>query len=113
MFQSLLPVLAAMVLLLGTASDYLFPVEYCFDNEGLTTKGLTNRSVLKWDEVKRILVGTKDVVLTPLATPSRLDEFRGVLVRFADDGQPGDRESVLEFIRMKKPELVGASNLNE
>ena len=112
-FQSLLPVIAAIVLLLGTASEYLFPVTFSFDEDGVSTKGLTNRSALKWSEVKRVLIGSKDVVLTPLPVPSRLDEFRGVVIRFAANGQTGDRESVLGYIREVKPELLGAENANE
>ena len=105
--------LASIVLLLGTASDYLFPVTFTLDDENVTVKGITNRSTMKWSEVKRLLIGDRDVVLTPLAKPSRLDEFRGVVVRFATDNEVGDRASVLAFIRAAKPELFGVENMNE
>jgi hypothetical protein len=48
------------------------------------------------------------VLLTPLATPSRLDAFRGVLLRYAPNGAPGDRASVMAVIARRVPSFLEA-----
>ena len=109
MFVSLLPVLAAVGLLLGAASEYLFPISYCLNGEGITANGPASRLVLRWKEARRCQEGRGTLLLTALPTPSRLDAFRGVLVRFAPDGEPGDRESVLAAVATYAPTLISAS----
>lgn len=106
LFHNILPVLAALLLLIGTASDYLFPLSYRITAEGVYADGLTSRLVLRWKEARRGLLDNRSVTLTPLAAPSRLDEFRGVMLRFAPDGEPGDRASVLAAIAHYAPALL-------
>lgn len=106
MSASPLMVLLALVLLVGACSDYLFPLRYRITAEGVFAEGLTSRYVLRWPEVKRALPEPAGLILTPLATPSRLDAFRGVLLRYASDGEPGDRTSVCALLRHYAPALA-------
>lgn len=106
MFHSPLPAVAAVLLLLGATSEYLFPVRYRITTEGVYADALTSRHALRWKEVKRAVPDPMGIILTPLASPSRLDAFRGVLLRFAPDGEPGERAAVLAALAQCKPELT-------
>ena len=113
MFQQILPVLAAVALLLGACSDFLFPIRYRLTAEGLWADGLTSRLHLRWKEARRCVLEPRAVTVTPLPTPSRLDAFRGVTLRFAPRGEPGDRASVLEALRNYIPALLPTSEATE
>ncbi len=106
MFQQILPVLAAIVLLLGACSDFLFPIRYRLNAEGLWADGLTSRMHLRWKEARRCVLEPRAVTVTPLPAPSRLDAFRGVTLRFAPLGEPGDRASVLAALHDYIPALL-------
>lgn len=106
MFQQILPVLAAVILLLGSCADFLFPIRYRLNAEGLWADGLTSRLHLGWKEARRCVLEPRAVTVTPLPAPSRLDAFRGVTLRFAPSGEPGDRASVLEALRSYVPTLL-------
>lgn len=110
MFQQVLPVLAAIVLLLGACADFLFPIHYRLNAEGLWADGLTSRNHLRWKEARRCVLEPRAVTVTPLPAPSRLDAFRGVTLRFAPAGEPGDRASVLAALRSYVPALLPASD---
>jgi hypothetical protein len=107
MFHSLLPAVVAVLLLLGATSEYLFPVRYRITTEGVHADALTSRLALRWKDAKRCIPDPMGIIMTPLAAPSRLDAFRGVLLRFAPDGEPGDRASVLAAIERCKLGLTG------
>ena len=51
-------------------------------------------------------MGRNAILITSLAAPSRLDAFRGILLRFAEEGQPGDRNSVLAALAHHAPHLL-------
>jgi len=111
MFGSLLPALAAVLLLLGAAGEYLFPIAYHITDEGVTVNSLTGRMVLRWQDVRRCWRDRECLILTPLPAPSRLDAFRGLTLRFAPDGEPGDYPSVQEAIARYAPALRSAAML--
>jgi hypothetical protein len=106
MFRSPLPAVVAVALLVGATSEYLFPVRYRITTEGVHADALTSRFSLKWKEAKRCVPDPMGIIITPLSAPSRLDAFRGVLLRFAPDGEPGDRASVMAAIERCAPQLM-------
>lgn len=105
-FGALPPVLAALLLLVQATADFLFPVTYRITALELHADGLLSRKRLRWQEARRCLPSGEGLLITPLATPSRLDAFRGVLVQFAPDGLPGDRASVLTEVRRHNLDLA-------
>ena len=109
MFGALLPVLAAVALLTGSVSDYLFPIAYRLNSQEIGLDSVTARIALPLKEVRRCRLYTHSILVTSLAVPSRLDAFRGILLRFAPDGQPGDRQSVLDALTTFAPHLLPAS----
>lgn len=111
-FQSALLALATVLLLVGATSEYLFPVTYRVTSEGVFSNVLLNRLALKWNEMRRCASDGQGVLLTPLEFPSRGDGFRGVFLRFAPDGQPGDKASILAQVAHYVPHLI-ATDANE
>ncbi len=106
MFGNLLLACVAVLLLLGATSDFLFPLSYRLTATGIEADSLTGRMKLSWQDARRVLSNRESVLLSPLASPSRLDAFRGVTLRFAPDGEPGDRASVLAMIARCAPALA-------
>lgn len=94
-FGAWMPVLAATLLLLGSVRDYLFPLSYTLDDEKATATGFLTHATIRWSEVKRVAVGKPGILLSPYAEPSRLDSFRGILLRPAPVGLPCDRATLL------------------
>ncbi len=105
LFGTLLPVVAALLLLLGATGEYLFPITYRLTREGVYADSLTGRLALTWKDARRCFADRHGLIVTPLPVASRLDAFRGILLRFAPEGEPGDRASVLEAVARCAPEL--------
>jgi hypothetical protein len=110
LFERPLPVLAALLLLIGATGEFLFPVTYRITEEGVYANTPTGRLALRWKETRRCLRHPFGVTLSPLPIPSRLDAFRGVTLRFALEGEPGDRESVLAAIARCMPDATEAKH---
>lgn len=100
-----LPAMAAALLIIGAIGDFLFPVSYRITTRGVYADAPTSRMSLRWKEVRRCLPDPRGIVVSPLAVASRLDAFRGVTLRFAPHGSPGDRDSVLAAIAACAPDL--------
>ena len=105
-FRSPLPALAAILLLVGSISEYLFPIAYRITPEGIAADAPTSHLRLRWKEARRCLAAADSMTITPLPVPSRLDAFRGVTLRFATEGEPGDRASVLAAVAQYAPDLL-------
>ena len=102
-FGAWMPVIAATLLLLGSVRDYLFPLSYILDDEKATATGFLTHATIRWSEVKRVAVGKPGILLSPHAEASRLDSFRGVLLRPAPVGLPCDRANLLvEIERLRE-----------
>ena len=98
--------LATVVLLIGSTSEYLFPISYQITAEGVFANVLLNRLALKWSEMRRIVSDSESVLLTPLEFASRRDGFRGVVLRFAEAGKTGSRAEVMAQIAHYVPQLI-------
>ncbi len=87
-----LTLLAAVILLVA-----LWPVftrtTYLLDTKGVTLTRPLRRDFRPWDKFRRYEVGRLNVLLSPFPYPSRLDPFRGLVIRLA-----GNREQVVGFV---------------
>lgn len=83
------PVLAliGILMILGPSSEFLLPIRYSVSEKGASARWGVNVTSISWPEVKRILRGDHAIKLTPLEKPSRLEAFRGVTLRFANNRQ--------------------------
>ena len=97
-FHSILFAAGGLLLILSSAAEFLFPIRYRLTDDGVTCAFGLTRSEIAWSAVRRLIPAVDGVKLSPLPSPSRLDAFRGVLLRFGPDGQPGDRALVTQFV---------------
>jgi hypothetical protein len=112
LFQNLFFSFAAILMILSAASEYLLPCQYRLTSHAARCRYGANRFEIEWKRVRRVLLYKDGVRLSPLSSPSRLDNFRGVFLRFAPEGQQGDRESVLKAVKAlraspERPDAVG------
>ncbi len=85
--------LLAFVLLWLATREFWLPVRYTVNERGAGVRYLGAIFEVPWDRVKYVTVTAEGVKLSPVPPRSRLDPFRGVYLRFADN-----REQVLEAI---------------
>jgi hypothetical protein len=91
-----LPIIA----LTSALSEFLFPITYTLTSTSVSViYGPLHRLVLNWEEIKRAGQGADGVFLSPLAKPSRLDNFRGLRLRFPQTET--EKESLRSIIREK------------
>ena len=83
----------AAALLVAAISDFLFPVRYEMDEQGVQARGLVMRRRMGWAQVRRVVRDELGVKLSPLARPSRLEAYRGIYLWFA-----GNADAVMEFV---------------
>ena len=105
MFGALPPVLAALALMAMAVSEYLFPTRYRLNETGATAEGGAGKLKIAWKETRRIVSLQNGILLSPLPAPSRLDQFRGILLRCAPDGEPGSRAEILVLAAKYLPQM--------
>ncbi len=91
----------AAVALIASLSDFLFPVRYIITCEKASSKMIGRGSEIKWADVKRCYLDDCGVKLSPLDRISRLEAFRGVYLRFADN-----KDEVIETVKSLRPNDV-------
>ena len=75
-------VIAPFVILASTAELFL-PIKYRIDPEKVSSKCGPSVTEMQWADVKRVIELEGAIRLSPFAKPNRLDNFRGVLLRFS------------------------------
>jgi hypothetical protein len=71
------------------------PTRFELTQEGMAITGpLPLRQFRPWDQFRAFEVAGNGVLVTPFRQPSRLDNFRGVLLRTTDN-----REAVVDFLQ--------------
>ena len=86
----------AGVFLLISMSRYVLPTYFHLDDTGVSARFLGYVSRMPWSDVQRLSVGRAGVYLSPFKQASRLDSFRGMLLRFA-----GNADEVTRFAKDK------------
>jgi len=97
-FNSIFYSLLSVIILFGSLSSFFLPVRYEFYADHLKIRKLFRTVSKDWNEFRSFYVDKNGVLLSPFDKPSRLENFRGVYVRF---GQIAPEE-VIEFIKQKK-----------
>lgn len=106
LFPHPLTLLLPLGALTSSMAEYLFPVSYRLTTHGVYANCFLSRLYLAWPEVKRARFGDDGVFLSPLLRASRLDQFRGVRLCFANDND----ETVLETVRRCRRDFGTAEN---
>ena len=83
------------VLILGVSlGGYFFPTTVRFTESGVEVKSAWGRKSRPWSSFRSFQCDAEHLRLCPLSRPSRLDNYRGILLRFQ-----GNRDEVLRYIR--------------
>ena len=84
-FRSAAAGMLTLILLLGSISDYLFPVRYRLSRRGIEARGLLFVRRMSWNQVRRVVREAAGVKLSPRPRHSRLEAYRGIYLWFQDN----------------------------
>ncbi len=94
------------VAIFASTAEMFLPARYVLNPKGASVRLGLSTTEIEWSSVKRLLPLSGGIRLSPLEKSSRLDDFRGVLLRFS-----GNEEAVLakiaEFWQKNEDGLVG------
>jgi len=88
----------AAVALVASLADFLLPVRYVITRDKASCKMIGKGTEIRWANVRRCYLDDSGVKLSPLDRVSRLEAFRGVYLRFADN-----RDEVVETVKSLRP----------
>ncbi len=95
-WRSVWVTLFSAILLIGSLYRYFVPFRYELYADRLVVTSLFYRVAKPWSDFHSFYVDRNGVLLSPFAKPSRLENFRGLYVRFGSN-----RLEVIEFIKLK------------
>ena len=95
-FDSVTFLLLSAVILICSLSPFFFPTTYMLKDESVVIKSLLRTFSREWGYFKSYYPSKSGVLLSPFSLPSRLENFRGLYIRFSDN-----RSEVLDFIGRK------------
>ena len=96
-FQSIYIALLSAIFLLGSLYKYFLPFHHHCEADKLIITSCCYRLERPWDTFRSFYVDGNGVLLSPFARPTRLENFRGVYVRFGQHSP----EEVIDFITSK------------
>ncbi|HSV75048.1 MAG TPA: hypothetical protein VLH79_14905 [Chthonomonadales bacterium] len=89
----------ALLLLFSATAEYLLPVHHILSTRKASVTCGLSRQEIEWSRVVRVARAGDQVLLSPLRSASRLDAFRGVLLRCTAEDGPAGVERVLDAVR--------------
>jgi len=95
-FNSATFLLLSVAILVISLSPFFSPTTYTFQDDCIIVKSLLRKSSRQWDFFKSYYPDRNGVLLSPFPSPTRLENFRGVYVRFENN-----RSEVVNFIEKK------------
>jgi hypothetical protein len=95
----------AFIILFGSLLPFYFPTRYRLTDEDIVIKTTAQRLVKKWSQYRTYYPDKNGILLSPFLRPTRLENFRGIYIRFANN-----KEEVMAFVkrRMEKAKEEGA-----
>lgn len=96
--QSWLGAVVTGFVLICALSDFFFPVCYRLTSRGAEVRGFLSWHTIEWERVRSCYLDSNGlgVKLSPFPYPTRLNAFRGIYLRFADNA-----DEVLKIIQRK------------
>jgi hypothetical protein len=86
----------AAIVLYGSLTQYFTSTTFELTETKVRIKYVVNKIEKEWSQYRSYYVDKNGVLLSPFAGPSRLENFRGLYVRFA-----GNKDQVMEIVRRK------------
>lgn len=92
--------LLALIILGGSLGPYFLPTDYTFYAGGIESRFLGVKRRFTWDQFRSFYRDRHGVLLSPFPQPSRLENFRGIYLRFG-----GSAKEVMRLVseRVKPP----------
>ncbi|MDE0425305.1 MAG: hypothetical protein OXN25_10580 [Candidatus Poribacteria bacterium] len=96
-FQSIYVALISGIVLIGSLYKYFLPFHHQCEADRLIITSCCYKLERSWETFRSFYVDANGVLLSPFARPTRLENFRGVYVRFGKHTP----EEVVDFITSK------------
>ena len=96
-FQSVSVTLLAALCLISSLYRYFIPYRYEFYDDRMVAIAFSCPLIKPWSDFRSYYADRNGVLLSPFARPSRLENFRGVYLRFGRV----KRSEILDFIERK------------
>ena len=87
---------AAALILWGSLSQFYLKTTFEFTERKVRVKYLVNKIEKDWSQYRSYYEDKHGVLLSPFVRPSRLENFRGLYVRF-----DGNRDEVMAIVKTK------------
>lgn len=94
-FQSVVIVFFSALLLIGPLYKYFLPYHYHCTHEYLVVKACCYNVERPWSSFRSNYIDKNGILLSPFSKPTRLENFRGIYVRFGKH-QP---KEIVDFIQ--------------
>jgi len=95
-FDSFTFLFLSAIFLFVSLSSFFLPTTYILQDDIIIIKSLFSKQSKRWDSFKKYYPDKNGVFLSPFIHQTRLENFRGLYIRFSNN-----REEVLGFIKMK------------
>ncbi len=99
---SVLMTVISIIILSGALLPFFLPTNYELTSDRIKVRFLFSQKEKEWSHYRSFYVDKNGVLLSPFEGPSRLENFRGIYIRFDQN-----RDQVVEFVssRIKKDEV--------
>jgi len=95
-FNSLAFLFLSIVILFVSLMPFFFPTTYSINEDCVVIKSVYRRLSRNWNTFKSFYPDKNGVLLSPFVSPSRLENFRGVYIRFGNN-----KPEILDFVAKK------------
>jgi len=86
----------SVIIMLGSLSSFFLPTHYELHQEKIKIRFFLTKREREWSTFRSFYVDKNGVLLSPFAKPSRLENFRGIYVRFSQN-----KDQVVDFVKSK------------
>lgn len=94
--HSVVFVFIIMLMMIGSLSGFFFPTEYELNSKGVIVKSLFVKNEKPWSHFRSFYPDKNGILLSPFPRPSRLENFRGLYIRFENN-----RDQVIEYVKKR------------
>lgn len=88
--------IVSMLLLGGSVAPYFAPTKYKMTEDGVEAFQFFHTTRKSWVSFRSYYEDKRGVLLSPFDRPTRLENYRGLYLRFGDK-----RDEVMEYVRQK------------
>ncbi len=94
--QSVFFGLLAFIIMFLSLAKFYFPTQYLLNDQGVTVRTTTQTMTKKWSDFRSFYGDKNGILLSPIAEPSRLENFRGQFIMFNNN-----KDEVTAFVKSR------------